>query len=363
VSARLRRVARRLLGTPFRVDRRTDAPGLDLRPLGTHCPRLRARPVEGFEQAIATFREKRWELHRFTLEVTGDLLLDTSLGWTLRGRDLVQPANYGLTVQAIDYDRPNLLKWARAQLVHDRYRDVVWLPYAPGNYWHFLNDTLGGLKLLIDRYDLSGIPVLIDERARRSRHFAELVGLSTMLSSLDWRETSETRWVRCSRLLTAATWFGSHASFRDAFSLLDRLPPLRSEPRRRLFITRSPNTGRTASNAIELERMLAERGFEIVQFEGLTIPEQRELVNSGMAIIALHGAGMANLAFHEQAAKVRLLEITPADHLNPCFAFMAEEAGMDYHCLVAGPRDYGDRQNFRVPAERLARYLDQHFLS
>ncbi len=156
----------------------------------------------------------------------------------------------------------------------------------------------------------------------------------------------------------AGTSFGSFATFRRAIALLDRMPPLEARPERRLFITRSPDTQRTPLNIEALERSMVEHGFEVVDFDGMSVLEQRELTNSAAVIVGIHGAGLANLAFHENPAGVRLFEITPADYLNPCFAFMAEEAGMDYYCFAGGPRDRQDYDRFDVPIDPFLDVLD-----
>ena len=357
---RYRSAARKLLGAPFRLSRQTSGPGLDYRLLGEHHPVLRTAPLPGFEAAIEGFRAKRWTLRKFAFAIRDDLLLDTGLGWVVRGRELVTEANWGLLEQTSHPTKPNVINWLRAQASAQTYEKIVWLPFGSGNYWHFLNDFVAGLHVLLDQFNLTDFVVPVSAELWQRPFFREIISCSTTLSGLNFVRYSADRWLRCPHLLTAGTFFGSHETFRDALSLLDRLPPVRTEPRRKVFVSRAATAWRNASNLDELEALFVSRGFVLVRFEDMTFLEQREAINSASHVVALHGAGMANLAFHQHPDQVKVLELTAADYLNPCFAYLAEEAGMDYYCLSGGPRAPATG-NFHVPADDVTRFLDRHF--
>mgnify|MGYP000037557092 CR=1 FL=1 len=354
----LKSALRRALGAPFRLERRDCPPGVTFELFGTHSARLRSPTIKGHDAAMVAFREKRWELRDFVATIRGPVLLDTGLGWVVRGRDLLEVGNWSMVAQSTVPTKPSILRWARAMVGAEDVGPAVWLPFGAGNYWHFLNDMVAGLALLAERRDLSGCVVLVSEELAGKAFFKELVGLSSLLSGLSWRTYRHDRWLRSSELHVAGTSFGSYATFRRAIGLLDRLPPIKARPVRKLFVTRSPQAGRNPARLDALTAALTTRGFEQVQFEGLTVVEQRALVNEAACVVAVHGAGMANLAFHEAPAGVKLLEITPSDHFNPCFAFMAEEAGMDYFCFAGGKRDFAQGETYEVPVDAFLEALD-----
>ena len=355
----LRSAVRRALGAPFRLDRRDCPPGVAFELIGSHQPRLRSATIDGHDKAMAAFRAKQWHLRDFVATIRGPVLLDTALGWVVRGRDLIEVGNWSLVEQSPVVTKPSLLRWARAMIGARRVGPAAWLPFGAGNYWHFLNDMVAGLALLNEGGALKDCVVLVPEELAAKPFFKEVVALSSLLSALEWQAYRPGRWLRAPMVQVAGTAFGSHATFRRAIALLDRLPPVTARPEQRLFITRGEQAGRNPANLSVLVPELERRGFEQVRFEGLSVVEQRELVNSAAIVVAVHGAGMANLAFHEAPGQVKLLEITPADHLNPCFAFMAEEAGMDYFCFAGGPRDFADGERFEVPVAPFLDALDR----
>ena len=359
MRANIKAALRRALAAPFRLDPRGSPPGAEFELVGTHQARLRSPTIPGHDLAMASFRAKQWDLRDFVATIRGPVLLDTGLGWVVRGRDLLEVGNWSMVAQSTVLTKPSILRWTRAMVGAEDVGPAVWLPFGAGNYWHFLNDMVAGLALLAERRDLSGCVVLVSEELAGKAFFKEVVRLSTLLSGLGWKTYRADRWLRSGEVHVAGTSFGSHATFRRAIALLDRLPPIEARPERRLFITRGTDAGRNPSGLVELASVLAERGFEQVQFEGLSVVEQRALVNSAACVVAVHGAGMANLAFHEAPAGVKLFEITPSDHFNPCFAFMAEEAGMDYFCFAGGPRDFDRGETYDVPFDALLDALDR----
>lgn len=349
---------RSVLSAPFQLDRRDQPPGVHFELIASHRAQLHSPSIADHDTAMAAFRGKQWDLRDFVATIRGPVFLDTGLGWVVRGRDLLKVGNWSLVDQSPIPTKPSILRWAQSIIKADLVGSVVWLPFGAGNYFHFLNDLVAGLALLDSRRDLSGCAVLVPVELAAKPFFKEVIALSSRLSALDWTIYRHDRWLRASQVHVAGTSFGSYATLRRAIGLLDRLPPISSSTTRRLFITRRSDVGRNPANLGALQAELGERGFEHVQFEGLTVIEQRAIINTAGVVVATHGAGMTNLAFHEPPKDVKLFEITPYDHLNPCFAFMAEEAGMDYFCFAGGPRDFKNQEAYEVPINDLLRALD-----
>jgi len=277
-------------------------------------------------------------------------MLDTALGWVVRGREVLVRASPLIALQAPNLPLPDYLKGLWSKALPDRRRNVVWLPYGAGNYFHLINDFLGGLKLLSERYDLADWEVLTPPVVLRNPVFQEMVSLSTTLSKVSFTEYNPKRWITCDRLLSAGTSFSSWHTIQGARSLLDKLPRVSSAPPLdRIFLSRRGGV-RTADNIDELAQALAERGFREVAFEGLPFVEQRDIINRAGMIVALHGAGIVNLGFHERPHAASLLEIAASNGIHPCYAFLTQEGGMNYQVLLCPPMDPVSGK-FHVPVE------------
>ena len=75
---------------------------------------------------------------------------------------------------------------------------------------------------------------------------------------------------------------------------------------RRIFIRRNSGT-RTVVNAAEIERLLVERGFSIIEPEKLNFVEQVEIFSRAEVIVGATGAAFANLIFCGPAARIVIM--------------------------------------------------------
>lgn len=81
-----------------------------------------------------------------------------------------------------------------------------------------------------------------------------------------------------------------------------------------IYINRS---NRRLKNESELQKMLQEIGFEIVNLEELILDEQVLFFSNAKIIIGFHGAGLSNLLFASNSTKV--FEIVDQDCVYPCY--------------------------------------------
>jgi capsular polysaccharide biosynthesis protein len=351
---------RKLLEAPFSFSRTIDASqGETYEVLGTCETGLREDERMELEPIVRKFSKLRWKLTKFIYTVRGDIVLDTSLGWALLGMKVLHYSNSSQLEQIPNPHKPNFLSWVRKRRTAVYYPEVVWMPYGTGNYWHFLNDFVGAIYLLKDVIEERKPVVLIHEKLTRSPFFQELVSYSAFLSGLNLQPYTADTWVRCSSFITARTYYGNRESLQDAIRLLNRKPVITARPLEKIFISRAPTSYRPLRNLDELNDFFSRNGFRVVLFDSLLVREQMELINSAKVIAAIHGAGMVNLAFHQQPTEVTVIEITPEDYLNPCFAFLAEELGMDYHCVGAGPRDPAQNNSCNVPIDEVEKVLSR----
>jgi capsular polysaccharide biosynthesis protein len=74
---------------------------------------------------------------------------------------------------------------------------------------------------------------------------------------------------------------------------------------------------RRLKNEMEVQEMLQEIGFVIVNLEDLTLDEQILVFANAKIIIGFHGAGLSNLLYANSSAKV--FEIVDQDCVHPCY--------------------------------------------
>jgi capsular polysaccharide biosynthesis protein len=105
-----------------------------------------------------------------------------------------------------------------------------------------------------------------------------------------------------------------------------------ARPTRRLYVSRRDATGRRVVNEGALVERLAEEGFEEVTLSGMGVAEQARLFASAKAVVAPHGAGLANLVFCRQGARV--VEIFARTYGTPAFWLVADGRRLQYATYV-----------------------------
>jgi capsular polysaccharide biosynthesis protein len=74
----------------------------------------------------------------------------------------------------------------------------------------------------------------------------------------------------------------------------------------KIFLRRTSGT-RKVTNAVELEKILLDRGYVIVEPEKLTFVQQTQLFNNAKEIVALTGAALSNAVFCKPGTHVAIL--------------------------------------------------------
>jgi capsular polysaccharide biosynthesis protein len=216
---------------------------------------------------------------------------------------------------------------------------VVVLTVAGGeNYFHWLFDLLPRLDLL----RRSGVRLRGDERY-----------LVNSLASAFQRETLQRLGVPLDRVIESARTPHLRASELIVPSLsgntgnpsgraCDFLRELRvpaapsGEPPgggHRLYLSRSGARSRRIANEEEVVERLRALGFSVAAPETLSFPEQARLFADAEAIVAPHGAALANAVFCRPGT--RIVELFAPGYVNVCYWALANQVGLDYRYLLA----------------------------
>jgi capsular polysaccharide biosynthesis protein len=284
---------------------------------------------------------------------TGTLLLESALG--LHERVMKMSAKIG---------RVRLLAAPR----HLRGPAVALVAYRSANYFHFLVENLsrlfafssGGTADLEElRRNVAGIRFVLAEGAPVwQQQLLGLLRFETAVLPL----AGDAQWL-VDPLLIPTLPGRMHPAGRPVIFSPPVLPWLRrilreaaeipeGEGSRRLYIRRRPAGWRLVVNETEVERVLAGRGFEVVEPEGLTVRDQIVLFAKASHVVSPHGAGLANLLATERCV---VIELVPPRWLARCYYTLADALGHDYWYLVGrGDTTSPDQSlDYEVPIDEL----------
>lgn len=126
---------------------------------------------------------------------------------------------------------------------------------------------------------------------------------------------------------------------------------------RRVFISRSGTAIRRLVNELEITASLKSLNFEIVTLENMPFAEQVELFASATIVVALHGAGLSNIAFMPAGSHV--IEVLSPDRLWPTYRGVAARSQLRYCPYVgkaAGARRHND-SDISLDADHFTQFI------
>jgi len=180
-----------------------------------------------------------------------------------------------------------------------------------------------------------------------------LIKLGVRPSQLVCLATSKT--IRCDELILPSYPSGLGQYHPGALNWLRKtFLPSASNSRlaERIFISRSMAKSRRIVNESEIDEVLVRHGFRKIFLERLPILEQFSLFSTASHIIAPHGAGLANLAFASEGARV--LELFARGSLNACYWTLSNYVGIEYQCFLGFPElENKVQHNMRIDPKAL----------
>jgi hypothetical protein len=262
--------------------------------------------------------------------------------------------------------------WPARYLPGERARSTLWLPtcrdlgglhytiaspYWSG-YYHWVADVLPRLFAL-DILTSNDIRILVNgPLSAWQQESLELLGFDTgrFVPVGDGYVRIE--------VLYLPSFLGEPSTHPFACQWLrQRLLPAMGAPRRgaRLYVTRRLARRRRLVNEGQIEPILRDRGFEVVEAERLTFSEQVRLFAEAAVIAGPHGAGLTNAIFAPVVCQI--LELFQPTYVLSSTYKIATCVGQDYWFLVGeaapgGGADSANTTDIRIDPEKFAACLD-----
>ncbi len=240
---------------------------------------------------------------------------------------------------------------------------AVMLSAAAGhNYYHWLFESLPRLNLLRlagCNFDEVNHCLLNEIQHPFHAQTLDLLGVPAHKR----RRCSKWKTLVCDRLILPSLP-GPPMSFRPwvlSFLRQSFLPLAETAAgKTRLYISRGA-TRRRLINESEIQSLLAGAGFKSVRLEDHTFAQQVGMFAAAEVVVALHGAGLANLVFANPGTKV--IEFVAPTFINHCYEKLARAMQLTYVEVVGQlpepPRKRADEDDVLVPLPMAQQALAQ----
>lgn len=174
--------------------------------------------------------------------------------------------------------------------------------------------------------------------------------------------------IRANKVLTSNVLFSNEniPDFTDDFlhKIIEEIPIDKTiKSNKKIYSTRNDFCKRPLKNRKQVEGYFKKKGYEIVDFDILTLLQQIEIVRSASIVIGPHGANLANAFFANEGTKfVELVPSSPDINSNKEFKGYERLAAirkLDYYKYIDDPFDAGSN-NWLIDMERLKQFMKSH---
>jgi capsular polysaccharide biosynthesis protein len=222
------------------------------------------------------------------------------------------------------------------------------------NYYHWFNDVLPRLHMVLERFEADLRVILPRGFARYQEESLNLIGVPPSRCL----EYTGRRPLKVERLLYASpvAMTGDHDP-QSIRWMSDRIrggilgQPSEQLGRRRLYVTRRRAACRRIVNEVELLPILNEHGFETVECESLSFREQVRLFSEASIVVGPHGGGLTNTLWCGRGATV--FEIQQPHAVRRCYWSLARALGHNYFCGI------GDASTMTTGEPDVAVHVDE----
>jgi hypothetical protein len=290
---------------------------------------LDARLRQQFEHA-----NRSWTQDEYLLVYEQPCIIEPDYGWALStGNRLIYPS---LGFSRVPYlPKPDSLVKGLRDAPLKEYAELVSLrDTGEENYYHFYNDVLAKLFFLEEKVGLSPtVPLLVSKRLYDRPYFQYFLA-HPYLRNRQW-VVQDGQYIRSHRTYFCKPLTHTPQYYRRILEMVqpeDR--PVAGMRDRRLFITRSSRRLRFIENNTEMAGICQELGFEVLDFDELTLSEQIQAMGRARYVVGIHGAGLANILFRG-GHPLGLLEIyPPATYFPFHYIMLANQLGYQYDGLI-----------------------------
>lgn len=199
------------------------------------------------------------------------------------------------------------------------------------NFYHFTNQIVPRLAIAAQAIGTNKIDhfILPDNVTSYMRELLRYAGIDES-KLVPMSEAG----FKCERLIATSNPGPFHVPPVWANEFLRKIVPVVPSPvkAKRIFLARIDAPKRRLMNHDAVEKLLHEYGFEHVMLDGRPFAEQAAIFREAEIVVAVHGATLTHLIFAQPG--LRVIELLPMNHVQPCFWTIGQIEKLDYSILL-----------------------------
>jgi len=297
------------------------------------------RSEKPFESDIPTFENeqlnssflddnRKWFHNEFIIDINEPSVVEPTYGNVIIGQNKILKESIYFPKLVPSFTRFLLNKISKKRVVMEN--AILFDVFVGENYFHFFSDIINKIWLLENYALTENRPLIIGESIYSLEYFQFFLN-NKLLKEKNWYVLRRNEYLKVNRLTICRAMPYDLKYWKRTISLFE----LQKNKKRRIFLNRSPQSGRNIVNVKEIEPILLKYNFEIIDTLETSIEYQKNLFSETEFIIAIHGAGETNSMFSCNN-NLRLLEIIPSNRIACHYYWLSLMFNFRYDCIVGG---------------------------
>jgi len=309
--------------------------------------------LEGREEYSYLSEWLDWSQEEFLILFSKPCTIEPDGGWALVGKNTLVYESLSLS-RTMHLRKPSLRRYWFKKSPQHLDEAISLRDTGEENYFHFYNDVLSKIFFLKENgINIQKVPLIISKKLWDKAYFQYYLNASPLFPTLSWI-VQDRQYITCRR-----TIFCKPLTHRK--DLLDIIFfPLRKNivGEKKIFLTRNKVRLRYLENASQIEEICSNRGFEVIDTDQMTMPQQIDIFSKASLIIGIHGAGLTNMMF--SCGQCKILELFPppdAGYLPFHYVMMAKMQGFRYRAIIGDKPQHRYSGGFRIDIKKFEEAL------
>jgi capsular polysaccharide biosynthesis protein len=212
------------------------------------------------------------------------------------------------------------------------------------NYYHAMVEVLPSLVLL-ENWIPDDTPIIISPELAKADFFQRAV---RAMPKRNWIIQQPHEWISVERLYVPQIKRCDRELIQRFVALIGLGGAGAQTDGGLIFLTRSERIGRALTNSNEVNSVVGEYGFDVIDTGTLAWEQQVTLFSNARVVAGIHGASLANVVFRN-GRTLNILEIFPPHDAEAAYWLLACEYGYAYDHMVGFAATGKDRRaNFAI---------------
>lgn len=167
------------------------------------------------------------------------------------------------------------------------------------NYFHVYNDILSKILLLKEHNLLDNSVAVVVSKSLWSKEYFQTLKINSWLKDLNWY-VQDKEWIETTHAIFCKPYTHTKRYLDELAAIMN----VSSAGDRRILLTRSQFSLRFVENEDEVFAILKAYGFDRMDTSEMSLEQQALLFSQVSHVVAIHGAGLANIIYRKGALHV-----------------------------------------------------------